>query len=202
MDVQIYRQRIDIAIDDYFPPDAKFSEVITALKAMGVPKPDSSEPLRFTPQFPVRGSEEAAGYDVFAFIPRERQIALMPLQTTIIPTGLYIAPEALSVVLACSRSGLASKGIHIINAPGIIDSDYRGELKMMLTYIAHPNTEPYIIKHGDRVGQLLFLSPGKVSMGVNFVEVLDTGIDPDKSRFIPSLRPSERGSNGFGSTGR
>jgi dUTPase len=74
---------------------------------------------------------------------------------------------------------------------------------MMLTYVAHPNTEPYIIKHGDRVGQLLFLSPGKVNMGVNFVEVLDPGIgDPDKTQFIPTLRRTDRGAGGFGSTGR
>lgn len=166
----------------------------------GIPVPDQVLPtdtglfpsgLMYTAVTPTRGSKEAAGYDVYAYLPKERSVAIKPLTVEKIPTGLFLAEEALSVVLACSRSGLASKGVFLPNAPGIIDSDYRGEIMMLLTYIAPPDSPPFIITHGDRIGQLLFLSPGKVNMGVQFEEVDDLNV----------LRNTKRGADGFGSTG-
>lgn len=141
-------------------------------------------------RLPTRGSDEAAGYDLYADLP-EGDAKLYPLCVTKIPTGIFIAQSPLAVCLACCRSGLASKGVHIVNSPGIIDSDYRGELFMLLTFIS-PNHEPFVIHDGDRIGQLLFLTPGKVDMGVNFIDVF-------RHEDLPL---SGRGVNGFGSTGR
>lgn len=144
------------------------------------------------PELPRRGSREAAGYDVFAFLPGMKELLIAPLETVLVPTGLYMAEESQSVILACSRSGLASKGVFLPNAPGIIDSDYRGEIKIPLIYIAPPNSPAFVIKDGDRVGQLLFLSPGKINMDVQFREV----------DHVDSLRQTDRGDGGFGSTGK
>jgi dUTP pyrophosphatase len=139
---------------------------------------------------PKRGSDEAAGYDLTADI--QEDLLLMPLAVMKVPTGVFIAQQPGSVCLACCRSGLAAKGVHIVNAPGIIDSDYRGELFTLLTYIAHPNAQPFIIKPGDRIAQLLFVTPGVVSMDVSFVEV----------KSLEDLSKTGRGADGFGSTGR
>lgn len=141
--------------------------------------------------YPTRGSDEAAGYDLRADLP-DGDLMLYPLQVVKVPTGVFIEQQPLGVCLACCRSGLASKGVHIVNAPGIIDSDYRGELFTLLTYIALPGAQPFPIKDGDRIAQLLFLQPGKVDMGVNFMPV-------DKLEYLTS---TSRGGNGFGSTGR
>ena len=145
-------------------------------------------------RMPTRGSEEAAGYDLYALLP-DGDAKLYPLRVNKIPTGIFIAQHPLGVCLACCRSGLAAKGVHIVNSPGIIDSDYRGELFMLLTYIAPPDTEPFIIKDGDRIGQLLFFNPGKVDMGTTFVECADEVI-------FRATRSTRRGTDGFGSTGR
>lgn len=139
---------------------------------------------------PKRGSDEAAGYDLTADI--EKDLLLYPLQVVKVPTGVFIAQEPGSVCFACCRSGLAAKGVNIVNSPGVIDSDYRGELFTLLTYIALPGTQPFVIKPGDRIAQLLFVKPGIISMDVNFVEV-------DSLEALPK---SGRGANGFGSTGR
>ena len=145
---------------------------------------------------PKRGSEEAAGYDLTADI--QTDYHLYPLQVAKIPTGIFIAQEPGGVCLACCRSGLAAKGVHIVNAPGIIDSDYRGELFTLLTYIALPGSQPFVIKPGDRIAQLLFLRPGVVNIGegaegVNFVEAT-------AAEFAELT--TGRGQGGFGSTGR
>jgi dUTP pyrophosphatase len=146
--------------------------------------------FRGEPNLPTLGSSEAAGYDVYAFLPLETQREIYPLSVEKIPTGLHIAEDPHAVVLACSRSGLASKGVQIINAPGVIDSDYRGELFMLLTYIASPNMPPFIIRHGDRIAQLLFLAPGIIQHPT--ITVVPSVMD---------LRQTNRGTGGFGSTG-
>jgi dUTP pyrophosphatase len=139
---------------------------------------------------PKRGSEEAAGYDLTADLTED--FLLFPLHVSKIPTGVFIAQQPGSVCLACCRSGLAAKGVHIVNAPGIIDSDYRGELFTLLTYIAHPDSPPFVIKPGDRIAQLLFLPNGVVRQDVNFIIAYS----------LEDLPPSGRGVGGFGSTGR
>lgn len=147
--------------------------------------------LRDGARLPTHGSDESAGYDLYANLP-DGDLLLYPLQVVKVPTGVFIAQSPLAVCLACCRSGLAAKGVNIVNSPGIIDSDYRGELFTLLTYIALPGAQPFVIRHHDRIAQLLFLTPGKVDMGVNFVAV-------DKQEHLPV---TGRGAGGFGSTGR
>ncbi len=139
---------------------------------------------------PKRGSEESAGYDLTADITTD--FLLYPLQVAKIPTGVFIAQPPGSACLACCRSGLAAKGVNIVNSPGIIDSDYRGELFTLLTYIALPGSQPFVIKPGDRIAQLVFLPRGIVDTDVRFIEVAQQAM----------LGATYRGEGGFGSTGR
>ncbi len=137
--------------------------------------------LRDSARTPVRGSIGAAGLDLFADL--EAALTLAPGATTRIPTGIAIAlPEGHEGQVR-PRSGLASKhGVTVLNAPGTIDEDYRGELVVLL--INH-GREPVVITHGDRIAQLVIAKVEKVAV----VEV-DT------------LEPTSRGPGGFGSTGR
>lgn len=141
------------------------------------------------PSIPARGTKQAAAYDVQAFLPERREMLVKPLETVMVPTGLYFAIPEGSAMLICSRSGLASKGLMVANGPGILDADYRGELKVLLTYVTFPDNKPFVIKHGDRIAQLLFTYPSHPE----FVEVkLLTDLPvPDSNR-----------TGGFGSTGR
>lgn len=101
----------------------------------------------------------------------------------LVPTGLAVAPTQSDVVLLLyARSGLASKhGINLANGVGVIDSDYRGEIKVPL----HNNTNStYIVKNGDRIAQL-------VATPIYFADVVEAD----------TLDDTARGSGGFGSTG-
>lgn len=144
-----------------------------------------------TAVIPDRKTPEAAGYDVTAYLADDFMF-LPPLQTVMVPTGLHIAPPPFTTVLVTSRSGLSAKGIIVVNGPGVIDSDYRGEIKVLLMYVAHPDTAPFRINHGDRIGQLLFVEPSALSFGVQFLPASN----------LDDLRPTLRGEGGFGSTGR
>lgn len=148
------------------------------------------------PPLPRRGTTQAAAYDVTAFLPNEREMVVFPLQTVKVPTGLFFAIPKDSAMLICSRSGLASKGLMVANGPGILDSDYRGELLVLLTYVTSPDNEPYVIKHGDRIAQLLFVRANSLLypqfQSVNFVSGLPV---PDSNRGAGT-------EGGFGSTGR
>jgi len=120
--------------------------------------------------------------DLYACLP-DRKVALEFGERAIIPTGIAIAiPTGLEGAIR-PRSGLAAKhGVTVINAPGTVDSDYRGEVKVALVCL---NKEGYTIKHGDRIAQMVI--SGHAYLPPNEVEVLDdTG----------------RGEGGFGSTGR
>lgn len=147
--------------------------------------------LTYTAKVPTRGSVEAAGYDVRAFLP-SGEMSISPLQTVMVPTGLFVAIEPHGVILVCSRSGMATKGVMVANGPGIIDSDYRGEIKIILSYITKLDAPPYVIRHDDRIAQLLFLRAGEVSADVKFIPVQNPCL----------LRLTDRGDGGFGSTGR
>jgi len=131
---------------------------------------------------PAYQTSGAAAVDLTADIEWPIPIPLQPHIPTLIPTGLYIAiPEGYEAQIR-PRSGLAVKGVTVLNSPGTIDSDYRGEIKVLL--INH-GTEPYHISNGDRIAQMVF---AKREQAV-FVEV-------------EQLPDSERGSGGFGSTGK
>ena len=122
----------------------------------------------------------SAGMDVRANL--QEPLTLNPLQRMLIPTGLYIAlPEGYECQ-ARPRSGLAVKnGVTVLNSPGTIDADYRGELKILLVNLSDT---PFVIEPGERIAQLVVAKHEHVEWSE--VEVLDE---------------TERGEGGFGSTG-
>lgn len=122
----------------------------------------------------------AAGLDVRANI--TESITLGPLERTLVPTGLFIElPEGYEMQVR-PRSGLAAKhGLSLVNAPGTIDADYRGEIKVILVNLS--NT-PYELKPGERVAQLVVSQFTRVEW------------EP-----VEKLGETERGAGGFGSTG-
>lgn len=132
-------------------------------------------------KIPSYQTSGAAGADVSAFI--KEDIVLKTGERTFVPTGIKIAiPEGFEVQVR-PRSGLAAKnGITVLNTPGTIDSDYRGEIKVILINLGK---EDFVIKNGERIAQLV-VAP--VTRGV-FVKV-------------ESLDKTERGEKGFGSTGK
>ena len=134
----------------------------------------SSFPL---PDYKTSG---AAGIDLYADIDEPR--ILRPLERTLIPTGLYLSiPEGYEGQIR-GRSGLALKhGISLANGVGTIDSDYRGEVGVILVNFSK---DDYIINKGDRIAQLVFIKYEKVEL--HEVDILDD---------------TNRGSGGFGHTG-
>lgn len=129
------------------------------------------------PQYQTSGS---AGMDIFAYL--EQPLALKPMERMLVPTGLYMAiPKGYEAQIR-PRSGLAVKqGLTCLNTPGTIDSDFRGEIKVLLINLS--NSEQ-IIQDGDRIAQMIIAPYIKANCLV--VETLDE---------------TERGSGGFGSTG-
>ena len=131
------------------------------------------------PSFATAGS---AAMDLRACI--EVDVTIAAGQRAIIPTGIAIAlPSAEYVALICARSGLASKfGITMANGVGVIDSDYRGELKVALF---NSSDTDYTIHDGDRIAQLMVLPVVQPTL-----------------QMVDQLDETERGEGGFGSTGR
>ncbi|MBP3710736.1 MAG: dUTP diphosphatase [Treponema sp.] len=131
-------------------------------------------------QLPVYKTDGAAGADVCAFL--SAPVVLEPGKHALISTGLSFAIPAGFEVQVRARSGLAAKsGIAILNAPGTIDSDYRGEIKIILINLGDA---PFVINNGDRIAQLV-VAP---VMHAQFVTA-------------DFLDATARGANGFGSTG-
>lgn len=130
---------------------------------------------------PFYATEKSAGMDIKANI--ETPITLAPLERAMVPTGLYIAlPEGTEAQIR-PRSGLAAKhGITVLNTPGTIDADYRGEIKVILVNLSN---EEFVINPGERIAQMVVARYEKVEW--DSVDVLDE---------------TERGAGGFGSTGR
>jgi len=129
--------------------------------------------------FPHYATEGAAGRDVVA----AEDLTLSPGQRQAVATGFAIAIPAGYEVQVRPRSGLALKhGITCLNTPGTIDSDYRGEVKVILANLGH---EPFEVRRGERIAQLV---PAPV-LRADFHE-------------IEALDETERGDGGFGSTGR
>ena len=123
----------------------------------------------------------SAGVDLRANI--EESEELQPLERKLIPTGIYIAlPEGYEAQIR-PRSGLAAKhGITVLNAPGTIDADYRGEIKVILINLS---STPFVIEDGDRICQMVIAQHSHVEW--QEVETLDE---------------TERGCGGFGHTGK
>ena len=110
-------------------------------------------------------------------------VTLGPLERTMVPTGLFIALPDGTEAQVRPRSGLAAKhGISVLNSPGTIDADYRGEIKVILVNLSN---EPFVINPGERIAQMVVARYEQVEW--DEVEVLDE---------------TERGAGGFGSTGR
>jgi len=132
-------------------------------------------------ELPRYETSGAAGMDLKAFI--DADVTIPPLGRAKIPTGLFIEVPAGYEAQVRPRSGLAARhGVTILNAPGTVDSDYRGELEVILVNLG---AEPFTLKNGDRIAQMV-ISP------VIRVSLCETD----------SLSETGRGSGGFGSTGR
>ena len=130
---------------------------------------------------PAYATEQSAGMDLRADI--EQPVTLKPLERRLIPTGLHIAlPQGYEAQVR-PRSGLALKhGITVLNTPGTIDADYRGEIKVILVNLSD---EPFEIVPGERIAQMVIARHEQVEW--EQVEELDA---------------TERGAGGFGSTGK
>jgi dUTP pyrophosphatase len=137
---------------------------------------------RLDPELPL--PTYAKGGDAGADVVSRIDITLEPGERALVPTGIAIALPDGYVALAHPRSGLAIKhGVTMVNSPGTIDAGYRGELQIIL--INHDPRESVTFKRGDRIAQLLFQK-------VERAEFLEVEVLPG----------SNRGSDGFGSTGR
>ena len=129
---------------------------------------------------PKYETELSAGMDVRAFI--ETPINLKPLERRLIKTGLYVQLEKGYEIQVRPRSGLAlKKGITVLNSPGTIDADYRGEIGVILINLSSEN---FLISSGDRIAQIVISKHEQVE--IKEVKIIDQ---------------TERGKKGFGSTG-
>jgi dUTP pyrophosphatase len=132
---------------------------------------------------PAYQSADAAGLDLLAAVPEHAPMILAPGQYAMIPTGLVIALPPGYEAQVRPRSGLAAKhGVTVLNSPGTIDADYRGEINVLL--INHGGA-PFTIRRGERIAQMVIAA------------VVQAELRP-----VTSLSETERGSGGFGSTGR
>jgi len=132
---------------------------------------------------PAYQTAEAAGLDLMAAVPDGEPMTLAPGHYALVPTGLAIALPPGHEAQVRPRSGLAAKhGVTVLNSPGTIDADYRGEIKVIL--INH-GAAPFVIKRGERVAQMV-IAP-----------VVQAALVP-----VATLSATDRGAGGFGSTGR
>jgi dUTP pyrophosphatase len=129
---------------------------------------------------PIAATEHAAGYDLCSLL--AKPVTIEPGKRAVIPTGLQMAIPTGHCGLICPRSGLAAKsGITVLNAPGVIDADYRGDVGVIL---ANLGEQPFTVENGMRIAQLVLMPACKAV-------------------FIPAqgLAETQRGPDGFGSTG-
>lgn len=131
---------------------------------------------------PTYATELSAGMDLRAAVPDDDPMTLAPGERALVPTGLQIALPAGYEAQVRPRSGLAVKhGITVLNSPGTIDADYRGEVKVIL--INH-GSEPFRITRGERIAQMVIARHAHVAWEVQ-----------------EDLAETSRGAGGFGSTG-
>ena len=132
-------------------------------------------------RLPVYGSSQAAGADLCACLGNDT-LVIDPHKWAMVPTGIAIALPVGFEAQVRPRSGLAAKkGITVLNSPGTVDSDYRGEVRVIL--INHSD-EPFVIKDGDRIAQMVVARHESACFEV-----------------VESLDETDRGAGGFGSTG-
>ena len=139
--------------------------------------------LTKTATVPTRGSVDAAGWDLYADLNTDRTLEIAPASTYVVPTGI-----AMEIPKGCfgaiyARSGLATKqGLRPANCVGVIDSDYRGEIKVALH---NDSTIIQPVKDHDRIAQV----------------VIQPYVEFDEMTVVEDLGETERGAGGFGSTG-
>ena len=125
-------------------------------------------------------TEYSAGMDLRANL--DNSVTIMPLERALIPTGLFISLEEGYEAQVRPRSGLAfKKGITVLNAPGTIDADYRGEIGVLLVNLSN---EPFIVENGERIAQMVIAKHERVEWNP-----------------VNELSETVRGAGGFGSTG-
>ena len=130
---------------------------------------------------PSYATEQSAGVDLKANL--TESVTLQPLQRTLVPTGLFIALPAGYEAQVRPRSGLAAKhGITVLNTPGTIDADYRGEIKVILVNLSN---EPFEIVPGERIAQMVIARHEQADW-----------------QQVEILGETERGAGGFGHTGK
>ena len=130
---------------------------------------------------PAYATPQSAGVDLRAHL--EEPVTLAPLQRAMVPTGLYIALPAGFEAQVRPRSGLAAKhGITVLNTPGTIDADYRGEIRVILVNLSD---QPFEVVPGERIAQMVIARHEQVEW-----------------EEVDELDATERGAGGFGSTGR
>jgi len=130
---------------------------------------------------PSRATDHASGFDLRAAV--DAPLALGPGERALVPTGISIAIPPGFEGQVRPRSGLALKhGISLVNAPGTIDADYRGEIGVILVNLAK---EPFVIERGERIAQLVIARVPECEL-----------------ELVDSLDTTSRGGGGFGSTGR
>ena len=133
-------------------------------------------------QMPEYQSEGASGFDLHAYM--ENSVFIEPRDISIVPTGLHFSIPSGYELQVRSRSGLAAnQGVMVLNSPGTVDSDYRGEVKVILINLGNERVK---ITPGDRVAQGVVTSVEQV-----ILQDIET-----------ELKASTRGSEGFGSTGK
>lgn len=132
-------------------------------------------------ELPEYATSGAAGMDLRAHL--ATPVTLAPLERKLIPTGLFMEiPHGYEVQIR-PRSGLAFKhGITVLNSPGTIDSDYRGEVGVLLVNLSQ---EPFVIESGERIAQMVVAAHGHVEWEA-----------------VSELSDTDRGAGGFGSTGK
>ena len=135
-------------------------------------------------QLPSYASAYAAGMDLRADL--SETVVLQPFERRLIPTGLFIELPAECEAQIRPRSGLALKhGITVLNSPGTIDADYRGEIKVILVNLSQ---EPFEIQPGERIAQMVIAQ-------FRQVELVEVGS-------LDELSDTERGAGGFGHSGK
>ena len=132
-------------------------------------------------KLPAYKTSGSSGMDLMAYI--KKKINILPGRTVIVPTGIAIAIPKNYEIQIRPRSGLAAKkGISVLNTPGTIDSDYRGEIKIILINLSK---ESFVVKSGDRIAQMILCPLVK-----------------GKLKEVKNLPKTVRGKKGFGSTGK
>ena len=132
---------------------------------------------------PEYHSPDAAGLDLLAAVPEDSPLILSPGQRALVPTGLTIALPSGYEAQVRPRSGLASKhGVTVLNSPGTVDADYRGEIGVLLINLG---TVPFPVRRGERIAQMVIARVVRVELAP-----------------AAELSATKRGGGGFGSTGR